>query len=511
MRQRLAVKSSAIGLVARMSALVLSLISTRLFVQYIGIEIKGISGIISNMLSLLQLAEMGIGAAIVYALYKPLAENDIESVKSLMAFYKKSYRAIGILILFIGIIVSFFLRVFIDETSYSWDYIYLVFFIQLLTSVSTYLIGAYRRNLLYADQKQYVNVIIDTIANVVFTVVRLCVIVYARSYIAYIILQLIQTITSNLIIFGISQRDYPYLKEKDIKPYSKMSELIGNLKNVVIGKIGGVVYNSTDNIIISKFVGVIAVGYITNYATIKSMVKVLVNSVMEPVRPMIGNYVIENSEVKKSYRLFLNYTFVRFVIGNIITVGLVVLFNPLIDIWLKEGYTLEIIVPILIAMDLYIDILHGPTWEFMNALGLFRSDRNLSYGGAFVNLVSSIILVQIMGTPGVLVGTVIAQCYYWIARAHIIFSRYFQTGRLKYCLHIAGYSVITIIDSIIVTIIRNRLMPRTNIVMFIVMCGICVSVSLLSIMIFWSRTDEYLFMKNMLLQMVNRKNKECVE
>ena len=107
MRQRLAVKSSAIGLVARMSALVLSLISTRLFVQYIGIEIKGISGIISNMLSLLQLAEMGIGAAIVYALYKPLAENDIESVKSLMAFYKKSYRAIGILILFIGIIVSF--------------------------------------------------------------------------------------------------------------------------------------------------------------------------------------------------------------------------------------------------------------------------------------------------------------------------------------------------------------------------------------------------------------------
>ena len=147
----------------------------------------------------------------------------------------------------------------------------------------------------------------------------------------------------------------------------------------------------------------------------------------------------------------------------------------------------------------------------MNALGLFRSDRNLSYGGAFVNLVSSIILVQIMGTPGVLVGTVIAQCYYWIARAHIIFSRYFQTGRLKYCLHIAGYSVITIIDSIIVTIIRNRLMPRTDIVMFIVMCGICVSVSLLSIMLFWSRTDEYLFMKNMLLQMVNRKNKECVE
>ena len=170
MRQRLAVKSSAIGLVARMSALVLSLISTRLFVQYIGIEIKGISGIISNMLSLLQLAEMGIGAAIVYALYKPLAENDIESVKSLMAFYKKSYRAIGILILFIGIIVSFFLRVLIEETSYSWDYIYLVFFIQLLTSVSTYLIGAYRRNLLYADQKQYVNVIIDTIANVVFPV-----------------------------------------------------------------------------------------------------------------------------------------------------------------------------------------------------------------------------------------------------------------------------------------------------------------------------------------------------
>lgn len=505
MRQKLAIKSSAIGLCARLLAMILSIISTRLFVEYLGIEIKGVSGLIANILSLLQLAEMGIGTAIIYALYQPIVEKNKEEIKSLMAFYKKAYNYIGILIFFIGCGASFFLKFVVGETSYSWKYVYLIYFIQLIASVSTYLLGAYRRNLLYADQKQYITTIIDSITNTIFTIIRMFVIVYMQSYIAYLLLQLLQTLISNIVAYVATDRYFPYLREKNVKPYDKMSELIGNVKNVIIGKVGGVVYNSTDNILISKFVGVVAVGYMTNYYTVKTMIKTIVTSVTEPVRPMIGNYIREYKDVNKSYQLFLSYTFIRYFIANIVTVGVLVMSNPFIDLWLGEGYTLSLLIPALIAIDMFIDIVHGPTWEFINVLGLFKNDRNMSYGGAVINLITSIILATFMGTSGVLLGTVIAQCYYWIARAKIVFKQYFKEGVGIYIRRIVAYILVTFFDTVIMLFLRYKLMPITNIGMFVALCAISVFVSSISVWMIWGRTEEFMLMVNMTKKILIRK------
>ena len=498
MRQKLAIKSSAVGLCARLLAMVLSIISTRLFVEYLGIEIKGVSGLIANILSLLQLAEMGIGTAIIYALYQPIVDNRKEEIKSLMAFYKKAYNYIGLLIFVIGCAASLFLKFFIEETSYSWSYVYLIFYIQLMASVSTYLLGAYRRNLLYANQKQYITTIIDASMNTLFTIVRMVVIVYLQSYILYLVLQLIQTLASNLVASIVTEREFPYLKEKDVQAYDKMPELIGNVKNVVIGKIGGVVYNSTDNLLISKFVGVVAVGYMTNYYTVRTMIKTIVNSVTEPVRPMIGNYIREYKDVSKSYQLFLSYTFIRYFIANIVVVGVLVMFNPFIDIWLGKGYTLSMAIPTLIAIDMFIDIVHGPTWEFNSALGLFRNSRNMSCVGAIINLVTSIMLVVIMGTPGVLLGTVIAQCYYWIARSYIVFKKYFKQGVGIYLRRVGAYIFVTTIDIIIMLSLRYKLMPETTFPKFLILCIISVAVSMTSVVVIWGRTKEFALMNKMI-------------
>lgn len=508
MRQKLAVKSSAIGLFAKLLTMVLSIISTRLFVDYLGIEIKGVSGIIANILSLLQLAEMGIGTAIIYALYQPIVENKKEEIKSLMAFYKKAYNYIGLLILVIGSVVSLFLKFFVGKTTYSWKYVYLIYFIQLAASVSTYLVGAYRRNLLYANQKQYITTIIDAVTNAVFTIARMIVIVYLQSYIVYLVLQLVQTVTSNLIASVATNHYFPYLKEKNVEPYDKMSELIGNVKNVIIGKIGGVVYNSTDNIIISKFVGVVAVGYMTNYYTIKTLIKTIVTSVTEPVRPMIGNYIREYKDVSKSFQLFLSYTFIRYFIANIVVVGMLVMINPFIDIWLGEGYTLSMLIPAFIAIDMFIDIVHGPTWEFINVLGLFKNDRNMSYAGAIINLVTSIALVMVMGTPGVLLGTVIAQCYYWTARACIVFKQYFRMGVGIYVRRVISYSLVTLVDTVIMLFLRYKIMPVTTIPLFVLLCIMSVAISCISVVIIWGKTEEFAIMLNMVKSLISRKGRK---
>lgn len=505
MRQKLAIKSSAIGLCARLLAMVLSIISSRLFVQYLGIEIKGVSGLIANILSLLQLAEMGIGTAIIYALYQPIVDNNKEEIKSLMAFYKKAYNYIGLMIFIIGCGASLFLKFFIEETSYSWNYVYLIFYIQLFASVSTYLLGAYRRNLLYANQRQYITTIIDAVTNTLFTIIRMVVIVYLQSYIVYLILQVVQTLLSNLIASVATQRSFPYLKEKDIKPYDKMPELVGNVKNVIIGKIGGVIYNSTDNLLISKFVGVVEVGYMTNYYTIRTMIKTIVNSITEPVRPMIGNYIREYKDVKKSYQLFLSYTFIRYFIANNVIVGLLVMFNPFIDLWMGEGFTLSMWIPILISIDMFIDIVHGPTWEFNSALGLFRNSRNMSCGGAIINLTTSLILVFIIGTPGVLLGTVIAQCYYWTARTYIVFTKYFKQGLWTYIRRVVAYIFVTMADIMIMLFFRYRFMPQTTFLKFLLLCIISVVVSSLSVLLIWGKTQEFATMIAMIKKVIGRK------
>lgn len=505
MRQKLAIKSSVIGLGAKLIMMVLSIISTRLFMRYLGVEIKGISGLIANILSLLQLAEMGIGTAIIYGLYQPIVEDNKEEIKSLMAFYRKAYNYIGVLILVIGSIASLFLKYVVGDTTYTWKYVYVIYFIQLTVSVSTYLSGAYKRNLLYADQKQYITTIIDSIMNTSFTIVRMLVIVYMRSYIVYLLMQLAQNILSNLLVSIVVNKKYEYLKERDVKKYDKMPELVANVKNVIVGKIGGVVYNSTDNIIISKFEGVITVGYMTNYYTIINMLKMIATSITEPIRPMIGNYIREYTDIKKSYNLFLSYTFVRYCIANILTVGMIVMMNPFIDIWIGEEYRMSIVIPLLMAVDMFIAIVHGPTGEFIDVLGLFKHDRNMSIIAMSINLSTSLVLVKLLGAPGVLLGTVIAQCYYWIARSRIVFCQYFKTGVVHYIKKIVAYSIITIMDIMIMLYIRNWFMPDTTIIKFILLCVMCVTVSCLSICLIWHRSNEFCFMKGMIKQVVNRK------
>lgn len=506
MRKSLAVKSSIVGLITKLLTIVLSIISTRLFMHYLGVEIKGISGLIANMLSLLQMAEMGIGIAIINALYQPLVDNKREEIKSLMAFYKKAYRYIGLLIFAIGCIVSLFLKFFIKDIQYTWEYVYIIFFIQLLASVSTYLLGAYKRNLLYADQKQYISVIIDGVVNTVFVLIRMGVIVYLRSYVIYILLQVLQTVVSNLIISLVVNKKYPYLNEKNVLKYDKMPELISNVKNVIIGKIGGVVYNSTDNLIVSKFVGIIAVGYLSNYYTIKTIIRMITSSITEPIRPMIGNYIREYQDVTKAFKLFLSYTFVRYCLANVVVVGFMTLINPFIDIWLGKEYTMPILIPIFIAIDIYIDIVHGPTWEFINVLGLFRNDRNMSYIGALINLITSIGLVLIMGVPGVLLGTVIAQCYYWSARGYIVFKQYFKNGAWEYAKRVILYTIVLVADILLMMLLRFKIMPTTTIPLFILLVISSIGISLMSICLIWGRSEEFGVMLNMMKMVVRREN-----
>lgn len=504
MREKVAIKSSVIGLTTQVLTMILSMACTRVFVHELGLEIVGINGLLSNCLNMLQLAEMGIGTAIIYELYQPLVDNKITEIQILMYLYKKIYFFIGAVILILGIGMSFFLDFFITDATYAMSYIRIIFYIQLLASVSSY-IFAYKRNLLYADQKQYINIIIDTTFNILVTIIKIAVLLVWKSYVLYLILQIIQILLSNIIISIWCDRHYPYLKEKTNDKYEKMPQLISNVKDLMIGKIGGFVYGSTDNLVISKFVGIAAVGYMSNYYQVSTVLKTLSASITQPIQPMIGNYIREYNDEKKSYELFLAYTFIRYCIANIITVGFATMCNPFISLWLGDEYILHFSIPLLIAFDTFVSVLHGPMVEFIAVLGLFKNDRNFSIIGMLINLIASILLTKWFGIAGVLMGTAIAQIYYWCARGKVVFDIYFRRSSLLYWVKSTMYILVTIIDIVILHLIQKYFIEKITPLNFAVMCIVSVLVTAASSLICFAKTDEFLYVIAMIKRVRKKK------
>lgn len=508
MREKIAMKSSLIGVCSQMLTLVLGFISTRVFLEYLGVELRGINGLISNCLSMLQLAELGIGTAVTYALYQPLVEKNIIQIKALMDLYKKIYRYLGSAIFIIGVIFSCFLGFFIQGSSYSDNYIQFIFYLQLFSTTGSYFF-AYRRNLLYADQKQYIITSIDLICNTVSSICKIFVVIYWQSYVGFLVIQIIQTFAANLLIYKWYEREYEFLATVKNVKYEKIAELIKNVKNIFIGHVGSFIYCSTDNLIISKFVGISAVGYMANYYQISVVLRSFSISITAPIQPMIGNFIREIRDEKKRIEFFFSYTFIRYCIALIMVSGLCVMLNPLIELWLGQSYVLSRWIPILLSVDLFFTVFPGATCDYITVLGLFKNDRDMSLIGMFINLFLSLILVNYYNVEGVLMGTICSQLYYFVARTYIVFYKYFKYGLLKYIKRVIQYCIVAIINvTVLYYISYNVLSNGISILNFILMCVCCIVISLISIIMFFFYTYEFKFLigflKRQLIDKLNR-------
>lgn len=505
MREKIAIKSSVIGIFCKIIAYVISFILSKFFMVYLGVEIRGINGVFSNVIGFLQLAELGFGTAIIYALYDPLSKGNIGEIKALMYYYKIIYRIIGVIILFGGACFIPAIPFFMGDSSYSFGYVSLVFGIQLLTSASTYFL-AYKRNLMYADQKQYIAVLIDTLVSIVCGIVKILVIIYTKDYVIYLFIQVIQNVLGNLIVNLWCNKVYPYLLEPVTEKYEKKDNLKNNVKNLMIGRIGGWVYSSTDNLIITKFAGLIKVGLLSNYYILVGMLKGLVDSALETIRPIIGNYIASSNDKKDTYKIFMSYSFIRFAIANTVTVGFILLANPVVTVWIGKEFLIEYDLVIWFAVDLFIHIAHASLTDFVNVLGLFKDDRNMALIGAFVNLFFSISLIPLLGTAGVLMGTAISQVYYWCYRGYIVFHGYFKEGVRYYVLTELKYICVTVLQIFLLYyLFETHFFMNASLLMVILKGFICVVTSVVAVVLTNLGTNELKYTFDMLRRNILKK------
>ena len=390
-------------------SVILSLVNRMVFTRCFSQAYLGISGLFSNILSMLSLAELGISGAIIYALYKPIATDDKEKIAALVQLFGKAYYIIGIVIGAGGLALLPFLKLIIGNQPGIKESIYLIYIIYLFNTASSYFFS-YRSTLLVAAQKNYLVTGLNYIILCIQSVVQAAFILVTRNYIGYLLIQAVFALIYNIWISHIAVKLYPYIKEKNIKSLEKeeQRELFKNIKDLMYYKVSGVLVNSTDNILITFFQGLTTTGIASNYTLLVNTLNSLLGQVFNGLTASIGNHNAIESEEKK-YEMFNFMNFMNFWIFGWGTLGIVFCSSDIVSLCFGDKYVLPLKIPVIIAANFYTVGMMNAVWTYKHTLGLFHYGRFLQIITGILNIVLSVILGKKFGLFGILAATLIAR------------------------------------------------------------------------------------------------------
>jgi len=397
------------GFIGQALVLGVGFINRIVFIRCLTAEYLGINGLFTNILSMLSLAELGIGTAIVYALYKPLAEHNEEKISALMQFYKKAYNFIGCVVGIVGLFLIPFLTKLIGEAPEIQENLYVIYLFYLFNTVISYFF-TYKSSILIADQKNYIVTITNSVIVIGQCILQSIILIVTRNYILYLVCQAIGTIVYNLFISRISDKQYPFLKQRKNKKLDEKDKknLFINIKALVITKVGGILVNSTDNIIITALRGIELTGLNSNYTLLTNTLNSILTVVFNGMTASIGN---ANAIEKKENRikLFKSINLLNFWLYGWCSISFIVLSNEIVRLCFGEHYLLPMSVVIIMAVNFYTVGMQNAVWTFFNTMGLFNHGKYLVLVTGSVNIFLSIYLGKIWGLFGILVATFISR------------------------------------------------------------------------------------------------------
>ena len=395
------------GIGAQLFLTAISFFTTRIIKFSLGFEYLGLNGVFNNIIAFMSLTELGIGNAIVFALYKPLAENDTQLISILINFYKKAYRIISLIVFFIGMIILPFLQLFVN-TTLSMNYVRGVFLLFVFNSSASYLLS-YKRSIIFADQKNYIITLFTLVFSLISRIGQLVIFILTKSYVLYLSVNTLCTILLNITISIKANKLYPYLKIKIVEklPDNEKQMLISKIKALFLHSIGTFCIAGTDNILISYFFDVTVVGKYNSYIAIISIILTLVNQFYDGISSSVGNYLVQKTREEK-YELFKKIEFINSFITIFITICLATLLTPFVDWWLGDDSTLTNNVVALIVLSNFLTLIRKPISTIKSSAGLFEQDKYAPLIESFINIVISCICAHFFGLAGIIMGTIIS-------------------------------------------------------------------------------------------------------
>lgn len=473
---------------------IMGFVCRMVFVRCLPAEYLGINGLFGNILSMLSLAELGIGTAIVYALYKPLAENDEDKIASLMRFYGKAYRIIGLVVAGAGLALLPFLSFIIGDVPQIKENIYVIYAVYLFNTALTYFFS-YRASLLVAAQRNYIQLGISYIVTTLQSLVQIAVLLLFKEYMLYLAIQTIGTIAFNIIISQKAAHDYPYIKGKNTPPLpqEEKKSLFKNVKALTVSKVSELLVYGTDNIIITYFQGLVTVGAASNYTMLSGIVSTLTNQIFNSLVASVGNLnAIESKE--RQYKFFRILQLANFIIFSWAAIGIWFVSSDLVELFFGPSFVLEASIPFVLALNFYVVTMQTAANTYRSTMGLFKYGQYILIFTAAINLGLSIWLGKIWGLFGIYIATAIARILtnnWYIPYA--VFKHGLKRNPLDYFVSYFKYFLVTAIDAGICYLVCG-FMHFHIVINVILKLTLCTVVPLGMSTLCFGRSEEYKYL-----------------
>ena len=402
------IRNAIVGMIGLFVNLIVTFVSKSIFVRLLGAEYNGVNGLFTNILNVLNLAELGFSIAIAYSLYAPLREHNEILIAQLMNYFVSVYRIIAAVVAIAGCICIPFLQYLIaediSELPFTLSQLRIYFALFLANTVFGYLL-AYKRTIIEADQNAYIITGVDNICNVVLNITQIVLLLIYKNYYAYLAIMIAKTIINYLILHIIAGKKYPYLsKYKSVKLGREYkSSVFKNVKAMFLSKIGYSALYSTTSIVISAFVSLIDAGKYANYLMITSNIYAFVSIIFSAASASIGN-LCAGDDRRYQYKIFLRIQYLAYFFAIFTFSCYVCLFNDFIEIWLGSDMMMSFPVVVIISFNAMVLYLRRVPNTFRDAQAFYRYDKYKPVLEVIFGLGFAIGLSYVWGTFGVILG-----------------------------------------------------------------------------------------------------------
>lgn len=497
-RVRYAAKNIIFGMGGNVITMLLRFALRTIFIARLGETLNGVEDLYTEVLTLLSLAELGVGTALNFSLYGPVARGEKEKVKSYMRLYRQAYRVIALVIAAAGLLLVPFLPYIIrDPGSLTLSQLRIYYLVFLFNTVSSYFV-AYKYSLANAEQKNYIQTNTITVTKMVSVSLQILGLLLLPNYMLYLLTQAAVELFQKIFISRYLDRRYPLLKEKDVQPLSarERTEVVKKTKALLLHRIGDMARLQTDAVIISAFQNVAAVGFIGNYKLVVNSVSNYVNVIFNSVISGFGNLIATESR-EKQFALFKVYRFFAIWIYGFSAVGFFLLLSPLIEMVLGKSWVLSSSIISWFLIDYFLKGERIVLSNFKTAAGVFEQDKYLTLIQGIVNLAVSIALVRPLGLAGVYVGTVVSGLIANITKPIIIYRVCFERAAWSYFRDFVKYLAVIGAALLFLIPLENLLMPRVSLAGFVLMMVVITVVFNGLFLLVFSRTEEFRYLYHM--------------
>lgn len=490
-RTKNATRNIFFGIILKLYHILVPFLMRTAMIYLLGVEYLGLDSLFTSILSVLNLAELGVGSAMVYSMYRPIIRDDGKTICALMNLYKRYYRMIGLVVLASGLILCPFVPKLIAGSTPAGINIYILYLLNLGSTVLSYWLFAYKNCLLQAHQRSDIVSKIMLIVQTGRYVLQFVLLFLTHNYYLYLIVTLLSQAVINVVTSIVADKMYPQYRAIGVLDKAAKKDINHRITDLFTAKIGAVIVDSVDTIVISAFLGLTVLAVYQNYFYILTAITGLINVIMTSCLAGIGNSIATESK-EKNYRDLRTFTLIIVWIAGICTALLLTMFQPFIKLWVGEKYMFEFSAVVCFCVYFFVKQINTLLNLYKDAAGMWHEDRFRPLVTAAANLIMNLIMVQFWGIYGILLSTVLSMLFVgmpWILRN--LFTVLFDRAELRNYLKMLLLYVLITGAACAASALLGQLLPGDGILLLVLRMVVTLAVSNLIFLAALHRTADF--------------------